>query len=218
MSLRYTLDSHALAFDPASALNLMCPHFMEKDRLAAFSDGVIAIIITIMVLDLKTPTGAAFSDLERLTPDFLSYALSFLYVAIYWNNHHHMLQTVKNVNGIILWSNTHLLFWLSLVPFATRWLGEDYLATIPTAIYGMVLLLCGIAYYLLQRAIICSQGKQSLLRKAVGRDWKGILSIVSYCAAILLSFAQPVAANAIYAFVALMWLIPDQRIERIMRK
>ena len=129
-----------------------------------------------------------------------------------------MLQTVKNVNGIILWSNTHLLFWLSLVPFATRWLGEDYLATIPTATYGVALLMCGVAYYLLQRSIICSQGKQSLLGKAVGSDWKGILSIVFYCAAIFLSFVQPIAANAIYAFVALMWLIPDRRIEKIMQK
>jgi uncharacterized membrane protein len=191
---------------------------MEKDRLTAFSDGVIAIVITIMVLELKAPRGATLADLATLIPEFFSYALSFVYVAIYWNNHHHMLQMVKHVDGLILWANTHLLFWLSLIPFATAWMGENYFAPLPTAIYGLALLLPAIAYYLLQKSIIRSQGHGSLLAKAVGSDFKGKISPFLYVAGIFLSFPHPLMANVIYAFVALIWLVPDRRIERILQK
>ncbi|MBI5770088.1 MAG: DUF1211 domain-containing protein [Verrucomicrobia bacterium] len=187
---------------------------MTKNRLEAFSDGVIAIIITIMVLELKVPHGTDLATLQPLLPAFLSYVLSFLYVAIYWNNHHHMLHTVRHVSGGILWANLHLLFWLSLFPFTTGWMGENHAAPIPTAVYGGVLFMAAIAWLMLQRAIIAQQGRDSLLKAAVGRDWKGKLSTVLYLAAALLAFVQPWIALALYALVALMWLLPDPRIER----
>ncbi len=187
---------------------------MEKDRLLAFSDGVVAIIITIMVLELKVPHGASFDDLAGVLPVFLSYVLSFVYVAIYWNNHHHLLYTVNSVDGLILWANTHLLFWLSLVPFATAWMGENHFAKLPTAVYGVALLMPAIAYYLLQKAILRREGQASTLAKALGRDIKGKVSPFLYMAAIVLSFVNPLIAGVIYVSVAVMWLIPDKRIER----
>ena len=187
---------------------------MEKDRLLAFSDGVVAIIITIMVLELKVPHGASFEDLAGLLPVFLSYVLSFVYVAIYWNNHHHLLYTVNRVDGLILWANTHLLFWLSLVPFATAWMGENHFAQLPTAVYGVALLMPAIAYYLLQKAILRREGQDSTLAKALGRDIKGKISPFLYLTAIALSFVDPLIAGIIYVSVAVMWLIPDRRIER----
>ena len=191
---------------------------MEKNRLEAFSDGVLAIIITIMVLELKVPQGARFSALIPLAPVFLSYVLSFIYVGIYWNNHHHLFQTTHHVTARILWSNLNLLFCLSLFPFATAWMGENHVAPVPTAVYGIVLLSAGIAYYILQQAIIVQEGTSSLLASAVGRDWKGKLSPVIYFAAIPLAFASPWIANALYALVALMWLVPDRRIERALER
>ncbi|MES1988005.1 MAG: TMEM175 family protein [Pseudomonadota bacterium] len=188
---------------------------MEKNRLEAFSDGVIAIIITIMVLELKIPHGSDFASLEPLLPVFLSYVLSFVYVGIYWNNHHHMLQTVQHVKGNILWANLHLLFWLSLFPFASGWLGENHFAAMPSALYGLVLLMAAIAYSILQRTIIVSQGENSLLAKVVGRDVKGKLSSLLYVAGILAAFYSPVLSGLIYAAVACMWLVPDSRIERL---
>ncbi|MBI3879186.1 MAG: DUF1211 domain-containing protein [Verrucomicrobia bacterium] len=187
---------------------------MEKNRLEAFSDGVLAIIITIMVLELKVPHGDDFAALKPLLPVFLSYVLSFVYVGIYWNNHHHMFQSAKHVAGGILWANLHLLFWLSLFPFATGWMGENHFAPVPTAGYGVVLLMAAIAYYILQTAIIAKQGPDSLLAKAVGGDWKGKLSPALYLAAIPLAFVKPWISHAIYVAVALIWLIPDTRIER----
>jgi len=189
---------------------------MDKDRLAAFSDGVIAIIITIMVLELKIPQGKQWGDLQPLLPQFLSYALSFLYVGIYWNNHHHMLQTVERVNGAILWANTNLLFWLSLIPFATAWLGENQLAVVPTAFYGIILLFPAVAYVILQKCIIRSQGPDSLLAKAIGNDFKGKVSAIFYVAGISWAFIHPLAADAIYALVAALWLVPDPRIEKML--
>jgi len=188
---------------------------MEKNRLEAFSDGVIAIIITIMVLEMRVPQGTDFAALAPVLPVFLSYVLSFLYVGIYWNNHHHMLHTVKRVGGGVLWANLHLLFWLSLFPFATRWLGENHLAAAPTAAYGGVLLMAAVAYWILQQAIIAREGRDSLLARAVGGDWKGKLSPVLYAAAIPLAFASVRLADAFYIFVALLWLVPDRRIEKI---
>jgi uncharacterized membrane protein len=187
---------------------------MDKDRLLAFSDGVIAIIITIMVLELKAPHGAAWSDLIPLAPGFFSYVLSFTYVAIYWNNHHHLLHTLTRVNGTILWANTHLLFWLSLIPFATAWSGENHFAPVPTAVYGVALLMPAIAYNLLQKAIIRLEGAHSTLARAVGRDVKGKVSPVLYGAAVALAFVNPWLSVAIYLAVAVMWFIPDRRIER----
>ncbi len=187
---------------------------MEKDRLAAFSDGVIAIIITIMVLELKAPAGQTFSDLAAVLPVFLSYVLSFLYVAIYWNNHHHLLYTVNRVDGLILWANMHLLFWLSLVPFATAWTGQNHFSPVPTAVYGFSLLMPAIAYYLLQRAILRVEGPNSTLARALGYDIKGKISPILNIAAIGLAFVNPMFSSAIFVFVALMWLIPDRRIER----
>lgn len=189
---------------------------MEKDRLAAFSDGVIAIIITIMVLELKVPHGAGWADLAGVLPVFLSYVLSFVYVAIYWNNHHHLLYTVDSVDGLMLWANMHLLFWLSLTPFATAWMGENHFAELPTAVYGVALLMPAIAYYLLQKAILRRQGSDSKLARALGRDIKGKISPVLYVTAIGLSFVNPLIAGAIYVSVAIMWLIPDRRIERVL--
>jgi uncharacterized membrane protein len=190
---------------------------MEKNRLEAFSDGVLAIIITIMVLELKVPHGAQFSELSPLIPIFSSYVLSFIYVGIYWNNHHHLFQITRRVSASILWSNLHLLFWLSLFPFATAWMGENRLAPVPTAVYGVVLLAAGIAYYILQCAIIAREGRSSLLATAVGRDWKGKLSPLIYLLAVPLAFISPWIANALYAFVALLWLVPDRRIERALQ-
>ena len=187
---------------------------MQKERLTAFSDGVFAIIITIMVLELKVPHGADWAALEKLWPVFLSYVLSFIYVAIYWNNHHHLMHVVRQVNGAVLWANTNLLFWLSLVPFATGWMGENQFATLPVAIYGVTLLMPGIAYYTLQMVLIRAQGSGSPLARALGRDIKGKVSPLLYVAAIGLAFVHPAIACAIYILVAIMWFIPDRRIER----
>jgi uncharacterized membrane protein len=189
---------------------------MQKNRLEAFSDGVLAIIITIMVLELKVPHETNLGALQPILPVFLSYVLSFIYVGIYWNNHHNLFHSTKRVSGGILWANLHLLFWLSLFPFATGWMGENHLESTPTAFYGGVLLMAGVAYYVLQRAIIAEQGPGSLLAEAVGCDWKGKLSPVLYFVAIPLAFVSPWIANAIYVFVALLWIIPDRRIERIL--
>jgi uncharacterized membrane protein len=191
---------------------------MESNRLEAFSDGVLAIIITIMVLELKLPHSADLSALQPLLPVFSSYVLSFIYVGIYWNNHHHLFHSAKHVSAGILWANLHLLFWLSLFPFSTGWMGENHVAPTPTAVYGVVLLMAAIAYYLLQRAIIARQGEHSLLALALGRDWKGKLSPMIYLAAIPLAFVSPWIASGLYAFVALLWLIPDRRIERALDK
>jgi uncharacterized membrane protein len=191
---------------------------MGKDRLAAFSDGVIAIIITIMVLDLKVPHGADWAALRAVAPNFVSYVLSFVYLAIYWNNHHHMLHTVTRVDGLILWTNAHLLFWLSLVPAATAWMGENFLAPLPTAVYGVSLLMPAIAYHLLQRAIVRQQGQHSVLASALGRDVKGKISPLLYAAAVVLAFVDAWLSIALYALVAVMWLIPDRRIEKVLRE
>ena len=191
---------------------------MGKNRLAAFSDGVIAIIITIMVLELKVPHGASWSTLAGVLPNFISYVLSFIYLAIYWNNHHHLIHTVTRVDGAILWANSHLLFWLSLIPAATAWMGENLLAPLPTAVYGVVLLMPAIAYYLLQRAIVRKQGAHSVLASALGSDMKGKLSPVLYVAGIALAFIAPWLSILIYVSVAVMWLIPDRRIENILRE
>jgi uncharacterized membrane protein len=187
---------------------------MGKTRLEAFSDGVLAIIITIMVLEMKVPHGEDLSALAPLLPVLLSYVLSFVYLGIYWSNHHHMLHATHTVSGSVLWANLHLLFWLSLVPFTTGWMGENHFASLPVAAYGFVLLMAAIAYYVLQQRIIALQGEGSVLKVAVGRDWKGKLSPLLYVAAILLAFPARWATVAIYVFVALMWVIPDRRIER----
>src|SRR3954453_6989924 len=187
---------------------------MGRGRLEAFSDGVIAIIITIMVLEIKVPHGDTVHDLAPLLPALLSYVLSFVYVGIYWNNHHHMLCATTLVTGAMLWANLHLLFWLSLLPFATGWMGENHFTAVPTALYGLVLLLAAIAYNVLQQASVRAQGQDSILKKAIGRDWKGKLSPILYCIAVILSLRSPSFAQAIYLFASLMWLIPDRRIER----
>jgi len=189
---------------------------MNKNRLEAFSDGVLAIIITIMVLDLKVPHGNDISALIPLLPVFLSYVLSFMYIGIYWNNHHHMMHTANKVNGKILLANLHLLFWLSLVPFATEWLGENRFAAAPTALYGVILLMSAIAYIILQYTILCSEDKGSLLAKAIGKDIKGKISLLLYFIAIFLSYYLEFIAQSIYAIVALIWIIPDRRIEKTM--
>ena len=191
---------------------------MNKNRLEAFSDGVIAIIITIMVLELKVPHGIDLTTLKPLVPVFLSYVLSFIYLAIYWNNHHHMLHTVHKVTGRMLWANLHLLFWLSLIPFTTGWMGENHFAETPTALYGFVLLMAAIAYYWLEQTIIASQGRDSILRQAVGRDWKAIVAPILYVAAILIAFTSHWASKSIYVLVALMWLVPDPRIEKALAR
>ena len=191
---------------------------MTKGRLEAFSDGVIAILITIMVLELRIPHGADFAALRPLLPVFLTYVLSFIYLAIYWNNHHHMLHASGKVTGPILWANLHLLFWLSLIPFTTGWMGENHFAELPTALYGVVLLMAAIAYFILQGRIIASQGSDSLLRRAVGRDWKGKLSPVLYVIAILIAFGSHWISKAIYVLVAMMWLVPDRRIEKALAR
>jgi uncharacterized membrane protein len=191
---------------------------MKSSRLEAFSDGVIAIIITIMVLELKEPRGTGLADLKPLLPVFLSYVLSFIYVGIYWNNHHHLLHSTEHVTGGILWANLHLLFWLSLFPFTTAWVDENHLAPTPAAVYGLVLLMAAIAYYILQRAIIKLQGSDSLLAAAIGKDWKGKLSPLLYLIAIPLAFVSPLISNTLFVVVALLWLIPDRRIERVLVK
>jgi len=185
---------------------------MSKGRLEAFSDGVIAIIITIMVLELRAPEEGTLSALLPLLPKFLSYVLSFVYLAIYWNNHHHLWHAVREVNGAILWANMHLLFWLSLFPFATGWMGEHF-STTPVALYGMILWLAGLSYYILVRALIAHHGKDSFIAAAIGRDEKGLRSLYIYTAAILLAFVSPWIAAGLYVVVAVMWLIPDRRIE-----
>jgi len=187
---------------------------MGKNRLEAFSDGVLAIIITIMVLEMKVPHSSDWATLQTLVPVFFSYILSFIYVGIYWNNHHHLLHAVKHVSGGVLWANLHLLFWLSLLPFVTGWMGENHFAPLPTALYGVVLLLAAVAYWILVHCIIKADGKDSVLAKAVGRDFKGTLSVVVYAVAIPLSFVHVVFAQLGYIAMALMWLIPDRRIEK----
>jgi uncharacterized membrane protein len=191
---------------------------MHKNRLEAFSDGVLAIIITIMVLELKVPHGDTPEALLPLMPVLLGYVLSFIYVGIYWNNHHHLLFATKHVNGGILWANLHLLFWLSLLPFVTGWMGENHFAALPSALYGVVLLMSGFAYWVMSRVIVASEGPDSLLAKAVGKDRKGMISVVLYAVAIPLAFVNPWIAQAFYVSVALMWLIPDRRIERLIGK
>jgi uncharacterized membrane protein len=187
---------------------------MSKNRLEAFSDGVLAIIITVMVLELKRPDRADFSALLNLSPVMLSYILSFVYVGIYWNNHHHMFHATKRVNGAILWANLHLLFWISLFPFATAWMGENHVRPAPTAFYGAVLFMAGTAYYILQTAIIADEGPDSVLARAIGRDWKGKLSPFIYIVAIALAFVSSWIAIGLYTLVAIIWLVPDRRIER----
>ncbi len=189
---------------------------MGKSRLEAFSDGVIAIIITIMVLELAVPHGESLGVLMPLMPVFFSYVLSFVYIGIYWNNHHHMLHTVQQVTGGILWANLHLLFWLSLIPFATGWMGENHFAAGPSTLYGAVLFMSSIAYSLLERLIIRSQGSDSVLHKAIGADWKGKISPVIYAAAALLAFWAQWVSLSLYVLAAVMWLVPDRRIERMM--
>jgi uncharacterized membrane protein len=191
---------------------------LEKDRLLAFSDGVIAIIITIMVLELKVPHGADLAALAGVTPVFLSYVLSFVYVGIYWNNHHHLFYLVRRADGAMLWANLHLLFWLSLIPFATAWMGENHFAPLPTALYGFALLMPAVAWQILQFAILRSHGRDSPLARALGRDLKGKLSPVLYLAGILLAFADARVAGALYVLVAMIWLVPDRRIERMLRR
>jgi uncharacterized membrane protein len=188
---------------------------MGKDRLAAFSDGVIAIIITIMVLELRIPHGADWEVLRGMIPAFLTYVLSFVYVAIYWNNHHHLLHTVTRVDGLILWANSHLLFWLSIIPAATAWTGQNLLAPLPTALYGLSLLMPAIAYYLLVKAIIHQHGKDSTLAKAVGSDLKGKVSLIAYLGGILLAFFAPWISILLYVLVAILWIVPDKRIEKM---
>lgn len=188
---------------------------MNKSRLEAFSDGVLAIIITIMVLEFKVPTDTTFESVILLSHKLLSYVLSFIYVGIYWNNHHHMMHTVKRVNGKILWANLHLLFWLSLIPFATAWIGEHHFASFPMMLYGVILLMNGIAFIVLQNVIIKSHGENSDLAKAVGKDYKGKISLVLYIIAVILTKYFVAISGAIYILVALFWLVPDKRIERI---
>lgn len=186
---------------------------MNKGRLEAFSDGVIAILITIMVLELKIPHGADLEAVRPLFPVFVTYILSFIYLGIYWNNHHHLLQATKHINGKILWANLHLLFWLSLVPFVTGWMGENHFAPLPTAVYGAILFAAGIAYKILQNLIVAAQDKDSKIKAAIGRDFKGKISPVIYLVAIGLAFVNQWISDVLYVLVALMWLIPDRRIE-----
>jgi uncharacterized membrane protein len=189
---------------------------MGKARLEAFSDGVIAIIITIMVLELKVPSGSDWASVQPLIPVTLSYVLSFIYVGIYWVNHHHLLHAARQVNGRVLWANLHVLFWLSLIPFVTRWMGENYLAPLPVALYGVILLMTGCAYVLLSRTLIASDGADSVLARAVGKDRKGIASQILYALAIPLAFVNERVALALYVLVALIWFVPDRRIEKLL--
>ena len=190
---------------------------MGKGRLEAFSDGVIAIIITIMVLEMKVPHGASLSALQPLIPKLISYVLSFVFIGIYWNNHHHMLHAVQKVNGSILWANLHLLFWLSLIPFVTGWMGENYFAALPVALYGVVLLMAAIAYFVLSRALIKHHGTRSAIATAVGSDFKGKISVVIYAVAILLSFIDHWLGFGLYVVVAIIWVIPDRRMEKVLK-
>lgn len=190
---------------------------MHKSRLEAFSDGVFAIIITIMVLELKAPQGATWSDLVPLLPVFLSYLLSFIYVGIYWNNHHHLFQIVEKVNGATLWANMHLLFWLSMIPFVTAWVDENHLESVPAALYGFVLLMCGLAYEILSRILLKHHGNQSDLARAISNDRKEKMSIALYISGIALAFYLPRAALVIYIAVAVLWLIPDRRVEKFVK-
>ena len=187
---------------------------MNKTRLEAFSDGVIAIIITIMVLELKIPHGADWQSLRNLAPKFISYVISFVYIAIYWNNHHHLLHTVKHITGSVLWTNIHLLFWLSLVPFVTAWAGENHFAELPVAVYSFVMLMAGVAYFILSKSLIKVSGKDSLLSKAVGRDVKGLISVIGYAVGVPLAFVFRIGTILIIIAIALLWLIPDRRIEK----
>ncbi|HVZ98560.1 MAG TPA: TMEM175 family protein [Chitinophagaceae bacterium] len=187
---------------------------MRKGRMEAFSDGVIAIIITIMVLEMKVPHGDTLDALSPVLPVFLSYVLSFIYIGVYWNNHHHMLSVAEHVNGKVLWANTHLLFWLSLVPFTTAWMGENHFTRWPTVLYGIVLFMAATAYYILSQLLIALHGKDSLLARAVGKDKKGVISMVIYFIAIALAFFNPAISLIMYAAVAAIWLIPDRRIEK----
>jgi uncharacterized membrane protein len=189
---------------------------MGKNRMEAFFDGVVAIIITIMVLEMKVPQGDSIEALPPLIPVLSSYVLSFLYLGIYWNNHHHMMHTCHRATGSMLWANLHLLFWLSLIPFTTGWMGENHFAALPAAAYGLVLLMAAVAYWILQQRIIASQGEGSILKKAIGNDWKGKLSPILYIVAIISAFMLPWVSVTIYAFVALMWVVPDRRIERVL--
>jgi uncharacterized membrane protein len=191
---------------------------MDRDRLTAFTDGVLAVIITIMVLEMKPPGGAGLSDLAGQWPVFLSYALSFVYVGIYWNNHHHFFHLVRQVDGALMWANLHLLFWLSLVPFATAWMGEHPFAAVPTALYGLSLLAPALAWVLMQQTIIRSQGPDSPLRRALGRDIKGKLSPFLYLAGVAAAFVLPAVSDLLYLAVALMWLVPDRRVEAALRE
>ncbi len=188
---------------------------MEKNRLEAFSDGVLAVIITVMVLEMKVPHGSELRALQPVLPVFVTYVLSFIYLGIYWNNHHHLLKAARRINGTIMWANLHLLFWVSLFPFVTGWMGENHFTPIPSALYGTVLLLAALAYYILQNLIVAEEGRDSTLAHAIGRDLKGKLSPVLYSLGIAASFLRPWIAGCIYIFVALMWLIPDRRIESV---
>jgi uncharacterized membrane protein len=190
---------------------------VHKARLEAFSDGVLAIIITIMVLELRIPHGQELDALRPLIPVFLCYVLSFVYVGIYWNNHHHMLHAARHVTGGVLWANLHLLFWLSLLPFVTGWMGENNFGSIPTALYGFVLMMAGTAYWLLAHCLVAVEGDESLLKKAMGKDRKGILSVVLYAVAIPMAFFNRWVSQSIYVLVALIWLVPDRRIEKLLR-
>lgn len=189
---------------------------MNKTRLEAFSDGVIAIIITIMVLELKVPHGESFADLQSLIPTFMSYVMSFIFVGIYWNNHHHLLHAVQKVGGGVLWANLHLLFWLSVIPFVTAWMGENHFAPGPIALYGIVLLACAIAFTILARVLVAHQGPDSALARALGKDFKGKVSLATYAVAVVLAFVMPWASLALYVLVAAMWLVPDRRIEKVL--
>ena len=191
---------------------------MSKGRLEAFSDGVLAIILTIMVIEFHSSHGVEWADLVPLLPHFLSYAVSFVFVAIYWNNHHHLMQAARGVSGGVLWANAHLLFWLSLIPFATAWLGDHSFAPVPVALYGTILLACGIAYYILVRALICVAGQSSQIAEAVGNDRKGKWSVVIYALAIGLAFVHSWFSYALYISVAIWWLVPDRRIEKVLRQ
>jgi len=193
-------------------------HVMGRQRLEAFSDAVIAIILTIMVLELRVPHGTDFAALRPLAPVFVSYVLSFVYLGIYWNNHHHLLHAVQHVTGSTLWANLHLLFWLSLIPFVTAWMGENQFAAGPVALYGVALFMCAIAYSILVRRLLASHPRDSAIARAIGRDFKGWISLAAYAVSILLSFALPLASCLIYAAVAVMWLIPDRRIERALNE
>ena len=191
---------------------------MTTNRLEAFSDGVLAIIITIMVLELKVPQAEGFAGLKPVLPVFFSYVLSFIYIGIYWNNHHHILHSTKHVSGGIMWANLHLLFWLSLIPVTTAWVGQNHLGSSASALYGFVLMMAGVAFYILQKAIIASQGEHSILAEALGRDWKGKASIMAYLLSIPLAFVSVWMSSFIFVMVAFMWLVPDRRIERVLNR